>query len=106
MVGSMDGLVDRWFGELVRIKCDGRKGYYLYLRTPIRHLMGRNGYRPCKQVTAMPSRQPSAQTRQLQCQTGNSLNACIKNLSAGQQKIRLVYLVGSSLSMTHHNLRS
>jgi hypothetical protein len=55
-------------------------------------------FRCAKKATAVPSRQPL-------CQAGNSLNSCVENLSAGQQKITLVYLVGPPLSMTHYDRR-
>lgn len=47
------------------------------------------------------TRQSSAKTGQLYCQAGYSLKAWVENLSAGQKKIRLVYMVGPYLSMTH-----
>ena len=37
------------------------------------------------------------------CQAGYSLKAWVENLSAGQQKIRMVYLVGPSLSINHYD---
>jgi len=54
----------------------------------------------------LPSRLQRAKTRLLQCQAGNSTEVRVENGSAGQQKIRLVYLVGPPLSMTHYDRRS